>query len=311
MKYSMNIVKKLAFAPLFIAILIILIYWFNPIFKSYDFVFSLSLNTLLDLVIISALISLTCFLFVLFATFASNWKFILPAAAVAGLSTLLFLNPSLGLILAAAVFIALILSYIGLDSALSSYLTFKPEALLGPPIRHLSGLLILAFCLVYFFSASKIIAEKGFQIPDSLIDTVLQFSKSSLPDIQTEQAGLPQISPDQLTLLQKNPELLRQTGLDPKILESLTTSQKNQPPANLTNNLIKQTVKDQIQNFIKPYITFVPAGLAILLFLTLQSLVSILNLLIYPLLWIIFFILEKTGFVKFEIEQRPVKKLVV
>lgn len=77
------------------------------------------------------------------------------------------------------------------------------------------------------------------------------------------------------------------------------------------NELIKQTVKDQVQNLIKPYINFIPAILALLLFLTLQSLTSIINLLIYPLLWLIFLILEKSGFIKFTEEMRPVKKMLI
>ncbi len=171
---------------------------------------------------------------------------------------------------------------------------------------------MLTVCIVYFFSVSKIIAQNSFQIPDSLIDTALKLTTSSLPNIQPEQASLPQITPDQLDLLKKNPELLKQSGLDPKILESLTNPKEGtQPPASLKDELIKQTVKDQIQNFIKPYTNFVPAGLAILLFLTLQFFTSIINLFIYPLLWLTFFILEKTGFVKFEVEQRPVKKLII
>ena len=82
-------------------------------------------------------------------------------------------------------------------------------------------------------------------------------------------------------------------------------------PIDLTNNLIQQTVKDQLQNFLKPYLGFVPAVLAILLFFTLQSLTSLINLLIYPLLWITFLILEKSGFISFTTEMRPVKKMVI
>src|SRR3990172_10609958 len=117
--------------------------------------------------------------------------------------------------------------------------------------------------------------------------------------------NLPQIPPEQLDLLKKNPDLLKQYGLDPKLLDTLTAPQKSTAaPANLTNELIKQTVKDQVQNFIKPYLNFIPAGLAILLFFTFHAFISIANLLISPLLWLIFLILEKTGFTKFTVEQR-------
>lgn len=307
----MVILKKLTFAPLFLVSFLTLIYLINPLFKSYDFVFSLALSTLIVLVKISLLIFLSSLLFIVLATIAQDWRISMPVAIIGSAVPFIFLDSSLAFVFAAGIFLSLLLSNLNLDVALKSYLNFQPSNLLGPPIRHLSGFLILIICIVYFFSASKIITQNGFQIPDSLIDTALQLTTSSLPNIQTEQANLPQITPEQLDLLRKNPELLRQSGLDPSMLESLTTPQKNQPPANLANNLIKQTVKDQIQNFIKPYISFVPVGLSILLFLTLQFFTSITNIFIYPLLWLLFLILEKTNFIKFETEQRTVRKMVV
>ncbi len=174
----MIILKKLIFAPLFVVAFAILIYQFSPLLKSYDFIFSLSVNTLINLIVISALISLACFLFTLFATIASDWKLILPVALISALVPIFSMDPALGLVFAAAIFVSLLLTYTSLDSALASYLNFQPEALLGPAIRHTSGLLILAFCLVYFLSASKMIAEKGFQIPDSLNDPALKLTPS-------------------------------------------------------------------------------------------------------------------------------------
>ena len=304
----MLILKKLTLAPLFLIAFALFVYQLIPLLKSYDLIFSLSINTFISLLILSFLISISCLLFVIFATLAQDLKIALPVSLISALIPMLFLEPALGLIFAVAIFISFLLTYLSLDVSLKSYLTFKPESILGPSIRHLSGLLILSFCLIYFLSSSKIIAQAGFQIPDSLIETAL--------DLATEQSSpapqLPAISQEQIDLLKQNPELLRQSGLDPAILDTLNQPQsKAGSPQNLTQDLIKQTVKDQIQSFIKPYVNFVPAGLAILLFLTLQSLTSLINLLIYPLLWIIFYILEKTGFVKFETEQRPVRKMIV
>jgi len=295
----MPILKKLIFAPIFLTVFILLIIQLNPILKSYDFIFSLSVNTLIQLIIIAALISLSSFLYILFATLAGDWKISLPVGAIAAVMPLMLMEVSLGLVFATAILASILLVSLTLDSALKSYLNFQPASLLGPFIRRLSMLLILAFCLIYFLSSNKLIAQKGFEIPDSLIDTALKMTP-----LPTEQTQLPNISPDQIEMLKKNPELLKQYNLDPKILDTL-----DQP--NPTNDLIKQTVKDQIQNFIKPYQSFIPAGLAVILFLTLQSLTSIFNLPIHPLLWLTFFILEKTGFTKYQIETREVKKLVV
>lgn len=252
--------------PFFIAVFAFLIYRLTPILKSYDFIFSLSANTLIDLITLSILICLSSFLFISFACLSQELKLTLPIALLAGLIPMFFQN-SLSLILAVAIFVSFLLTSLNLNSILKSYLTWEPEALLGPSIRHLSGLLILSFCLVYFLQISQVINQHGFQIPDNLIETAIKFS-----------------------------------GLNPKVLDNLNPS---------SNDLIKQGVKDQIQTIIKPYQNIIPAILAMLLFLTLQSLTSILNLLIYPLLWLTFYSLEKIGFVKYELEQRPVKKLIV
>lgn len=307
----MILLKKLTFAFLFLISFIFLIYLITPLFKSYDFIFSLSLDTLINLIIISLLISLSSLLFILLVTTAQDWRLSIPVAVIGSMIPFGFIDPSLSIIFAVGVFVSLLLSNLNLDVALKNYLSFQPTSLLGPPIRHLTGLLILIICVVYFFSASKIIAQNGFQIPDSLVGAAIKMVPLPETNTQTGQGNLPQVSKEQLDLLKKNPELVRQSGFDPQILENLTPQSIIQAPINAANKLIEQTVKDQIQNFIKPYINFVPAGLAILLFLTLQSLTSIINLLIYPLLWLIFLILEKTGFVRFEVEQRPVKKLVV
>lgn len=308
----MLILKKLAFAPFFLIIFAILISQLIPFLKSYDFIFSLSANTFFNLAKLATLICLSSLLFVLFASLAQDLKITLPASLLLALIPLIFFDISLALILAVALFVNFLLTSLNLDSTLKSYLTFQPSNLLGPAIRHFSSLLILSFCIVYFLSSSKLIAQNGFQIPDSLIDTALKFSMPALPANQSEQVSLPQITQEQLDLLKQNPDLLRQSGLDPKILDNLSNPQKDtQSAASLTNNLIKQTVKDQFQTMLTPYLGFIPAILAVLLFFTLQSLTSVINLLIYPLLSATFFLLEKSGFVKYEVEQRPVRKMVV
>src|SRR3989339_856473 len=291
---TMIMLKKLTFAPFFLIAFSLLIPQINSLLASYDFIFSLSANSLIQLIKIAFLISLACLFFSLFVTLASDLKIILPVIILSALLPLLFLNTSLAIIL--------FLTYLSLQSTLKSYLTFQPAALLGPAVRHLSGFLILSFCLIYFFSSSKIIAQNGFQIPDSLIDTALKMTPLPAQNQsgQTEQTQLPAISSDQIKLLKNNPELLKQSGIDPKLLDSLSVPQEAiEAPADLIKDTIKQTVKDQVQNFIKPYASFIPAVLTVLLFITLQSITSFINLLIYPLIWLTFLILEKVGFTKF------------
>lgn len=301
----MLVLKKLIFAPFFLVFFAILLSQLSPLVKSYDFIFSLSLNSLFQLIIISILVILTSFPFVLFASFSLTWKYFLPIGVLAAIIPFFFLETSLAIVLAVAFFVCLLITFVGLDNALNTYLSFSPAAIFGPSIRNLGGLLILSICLVYFLSSNKIIAEKGFQIPDSLINTALKLAPQ--PQLEeTSTPSLPQISPQQLELLRNNPDLLKQSGIDPKILDSV-----GKPTQNIANDLIGQTVKKQVQDLIKPYIGFVPAILAVLLFFTLQSVTTVISLLIHPLLWIVFYVLEKTGFIKFTVEQRSVKKMVI
>jgi len=277
----MQIVKKLIFAPFFLIFFIILIYQLNPLFKSYEFIFSLSVNTLINLIIISILISLSSFLFILFASFSPDWKLVVPVGILTSLTPFIFLGPSLAVVLGVGILVCLIITYLGLENSLKSYLNFNPNNILGPSIRHLAGLLIFIICIAYFLAINKVVSEKGFALPDSLIDAALKFTPQENQSQSSPQLSLPQ---DQIELLKKNPDLLKQS---------------------------KQIVKDQVQSFIKPYLNFIPPALALLLFLTLQSITSLVNLLIYPLLWITFYVLEKTGFVKFVTETREVKKMVI
>lgn len=299
--------KKLIFAPFFLIVFAILIYQLNPLLKSYDFIFSLSLYTLIQLIILGLLILVTSLLFVLFATIALNWKITLPVGILAAVIPIIFLKADLAIVFFVGTLVSLFLIYVILENSLKTYTTFNPVSLFSPSIRHLSGFLILVICISYFLSIRSVIEQNGFQIPDSLIDTALNLTsqnQSKQTQTLTTQSSLSQ---EQIDLLRKNPDLLRQSGLDPKILDSLNSPNSS----NIPNDLIKQTVKDQLQNVIKPYLGFVPVTLAVILFFLLQSITSILNLLISPLLWITFYILEKTGFIKFTTETRSVKKMLV
>lgn len=277
--------KKLIFAPFFLVIFGILIYSLSSIFKSYDFVFAISYSTLIQMIVISALISFTSFLFVLFASFALNWKLIVPVGILACILPMLLLEQAIGMVFVIGILISLLITYLSLEATMKTYLNFQPSVILGPSIRHFSRLLIIVIAVAYFLSINKVISEKGFTLPDALLDTALKFSQP-----QTSQTI--------------DPQLLKQSGIDPKLLGNTLKA-----PIEAANNLIKQTIKDQLQNLLKPYLSFIPAILALFLFLSLQSFTSLINLLIYPLLWLIFLILEKTGFITFTEEMRPVKKL--
>lgn len=305
-EYNMIMLKKLIFAPLFLIIFFLLTYQLKPLFGSYDFIFSLSLATLIQLITISVFIILSSFLFCLEATITSDWKIVVPLGIFASLLSLIFLPMSLGIVFIVAALVSFIITFVNLEARLKTYLNFEPASILGPSIRNLTSLLIITFALTYFLSINQTISEKSFQIPDSLIDAALKFTQPQSNSGDTSPSQL-SLSQDQLDLLKKNPDLLRQSGLDPKILDTLNSPKTQNTP----NDAIKKTIQDQLQNLLKPYSGFIPITLAIILFLTLQSITSVLNLLIYLLLWITFYILEKSGFVRFEVETRSVKKMVL
>ena len=315
--------KKLIFAPFFIIVFAILIWQLPDHLNSYDLILSFSLNNILVLISLSALILFTSLLFVLFAALANDWKLIIPAAILSAIIPMFFLNQAMGLIMAVSILASLLIIYVSLENSLKTYVNFAPAPLFGPSIRHLSTLLIIIISFTYFLLINQKIQTEGFQIPDQLIDESLKLipqprfnrGQQQLPVTQAPQttATQPSITPEQLELLRQDPELLEQYGLDPSVLDtiSIPQNQENIQPQSVLNETIKQTVKDQFQTIVDPYVNFIPAVLGLLLFLVLLSITSFLTILIYPLLWITFYSLEKSGFVKFVVETRSVKKMVV
>jgi hypothetical protein len=121
------------------------------------------------------------------------------------------------------------------------------------------------------------------------------------------------ISKEQIKTLKDNPDLLRQAGYDPSILDLIDQPQSKSGDKATTssNDLIKSTVKSQFQKMVEPYVKYIPITVAALLFLTLQSLQALLSIILGPLLWFTFWVFAKTGFIKFQIETREVKKMVI
>lgn len=289
----MILAKKLAFAPLFLVLLLGLTFFTFPLLKTTDIIFSLNLQTFYQLIILSILILASALAFIIFASLSLDWKIILPVILI---SSIIPLNLVLGIGIA----ISLLTSFIVLENKMKDYLTFQASSLLSPSIKYLTGLLIITLSISFYLSTNKQIAQKGFEIPDSLIDSTLKLMpQTNLPTTQ-----LPQLPTEQIELLKKNPQFLKQYNIDPKILDNLTTSPT-------TSALVKPLVKDQLQNIIKPYRNFIAPILALLFFLTLQSFTAILGLFISPIIWLIFYILEKTKFIHFESEMREVRKMVV
>lgn len=321
----MPAIKKLSIAPFFLIGVSLLNYYLVDLFKTSDILFSIQLHILIQFGMICALLLLTSLLFILLVSIAANWIFIIPILLVSASIPVIFFSVPLGLFLAAGFSVVYLVTFFMLEQKLRTYINFQPTTLLGPSINSLSGWLILIISFAYFLNLNIEFKNKPFQIPDSLIENAMKFAPlptelnqettgGELNSVAPENLG---VTSEQIQFLRQHPEALKQSGLDPKILDSveqaLAQSKTNgtSSPTFTTNDLIKQTLKDQLQKIIQPYTSFIPAGLAGILFITLKSISSLLSFAISPILWIIFYIFEKTGFIHYENEMREVKKMIV
>lgn len=300
--------KKLAFAPIFLALFAFTIFQFNNFLNTTDLLF-FSIESLVTLFSLTATLLLSSLFFVIFVSLASDWKLILPINLVAASLPFLLLPAPLNYLTSIITFAAIGLVFLAQNNKMKSYLSFRPIDLISPSVKTLAGLLIIAFSVGYFFTAQQSIKEKGFDIPDELIDTALKFTPQITDSEKSSSQTLPEITPEQLEILKQNPDLLRQYGLDPSVLDRLEgPSAQNEAPS---KSLIKQLVKKQLQTVFEPYLPVMPYILAVLLFLTLHSFIALLSVTLPMIIWIVFSILEKTGFISFQKEMREVKKLVV
>jgi len=308
----MLILKKLIFAVPFLLVFVLFVSQINPFLNDVNLIFSLSLDILIQLLSLVVYLSLAGLFFVVFATLAEQWKYVLPVSFIASLSPLLFLNPPEAFILTGGFFLSFIITFFFLKNELKSYLSFHATKLLLPGISQIVLLCTLVISAVFYFSANTQITANGFKLPDSIIDTAIKASGgdqiSEQLDSALQQSGLPTtLSPELIAAAKQNPALLKQYGIDPKILDTLSTQNQKNPTASPVKAIIEQKVQDIIQ----PFQTFIPIILTALFFFTISTFSSLFSLINKFLIWLIFYLLEKSGFINFTKEMREVKKLVV
>ncbi|MBI2600379.1 hypothetical protein HYW42_00330 [Candidatus Daviesbacteria bacterium] len=268
----MHIVKKLLIAPVFLILLAITFYLFNPYLSSFDKLFTFGLESFVELAILTLFLTLACLSSILFAALSFDWRYVFPISVAGGLVPFLIIPSSVGVILGAGIFVALIITNLVLENRLKAYIDFHPSALLTPSVKQLSSLIILALAFSFYLSTTSSISQKGFEIPDSLINSSLNL--------------MPQNS-------FSNTE------------DNLSNS------SDLTQTLLKKTIKEQFKTMLDPYLGIIPLVLAALFFVSLHSIASLLFILFPSLIFIIFYLLEKSNFIRFEKEMREVKKLVI
>lgn len=315
---TMILFKKLIFALPFLIFYCAFLLVINPFLNNSNLLFSLEFQTLIQISLIEAFLLYTAIYFTIFVSFATNWKIVVSIVIVACLFPLLLVNPPLKVIITLGSLFSFMLTYLLLNKKLSNYITFHARTLLAPSIKHLITLLALTISFGFYLTTNSNISRNGFKLPDSLLDDSLKFATPQLSKENQTQLSLAnhlQISQEELQLLKQNPESLTQFGLDPSIINTLdqTTlfeSNKNSGVVN-QNTVIKSIVQKQVEDLTKPYQHYIPFILALIFFITLQSYASLLSIILPLHLWLIFFILEKLGFIRYQIETREVKKLIV
>lgn len=305
----MPYLKKAIFALPFLLFFLLFCLNLDLFLHNSNFLFSFNLGEIFQLVLLILYLLLSSAFFAIFVTLSMDFKIVLPVAILASLIPFFFITSSAYLLIIGFM-IAFLITFFFLQKRLKNYLTFQASPLLLPSIKSLTTLIILISALVFYFNISQNLEKNGFQISDSLLDPIINMTTSGLPtsDLPQGPGPMANISTDQIELLKQNPDLLKQFGLDPKILDQVNITKT---PVISPNNLIKEAVNSQIQNLIGPNIGIVAIILAVTFFASLNFLSSFLALLISPIISIIFLILEKSGFTKFEVTQREIKKLVV
>lgn len=297
-------VKSLPFGVIFLLSLTFFIYQLSPLLKSTDLLFSLNISSLSVIFSASAVLVFSCYLFVVFAALARGWQIVLPFILVSSFPSLILLPAPANIIMMIGLVLVQLTVYFSLFNKLKKYLTFEPAVLFSPSIKSLTSLILLLSTIAFFTITFQDIAKNGFQLPDSLIDAALKFTPQS--NLQTDQTPQISIPPQQLQALKQNPALLKQYGLDPSVLDNLGSGK----PVD-SSQLIKETVKSQLNGLVKPYQNYIALLLALIFYSTFAFATWILSLFVSPLVLLTFYLLEKSGYIKFEKELREVKKMVV
>jgi hypothetical protein len=319
--HYMSTFKKLIFAPFFIAAFAYLLYVVKPLLSSTDIAFGLSVNAMLQLGLVSCLMLLASFLFILFCTLSQDWKYIFPVTLIASVIPFLLFPIPYSYLIALGTLASLNISNTILKNKLNSYLNFQPVSLTFSPTKTLATFLVLVLSFTYYLILDVQISKQGFQLPDSLIDLSLkmlpQLNTPTTPD-QTSQLPNFKLPADECALLKKNPELVRKQLPDPSILDAIdpntcevNTAKLTQTSTTSASSSIKDLIKPQLQQMLNPYKHYIAPVLAVLLATSLGFLNWVLSFILAILIWLIFWLLTATGFIKFELEMRQVKKLVV
>lgn len=304
--------KKITIAPFFILSFAFFSFQLSLILHLPNLVFSLDYNLFLQTVLLVILAVIASTFFITYTALSQDIKFVLPLAALGVLIFIFFLPSPVNYYLSLPLLAFFLLSILFLKNALKTYINFRPGFLFTPEVKRLTLMFLLLSSFAYYLTIDAQIKQKGVEIPDSLIDTALKFTPQP-EGVQKDFGNIPEIPAEELNLLKKNPKLLSQYGLDPSMLDLLEdkSTDKDLAKSNPVQLSVKPLIKQQVQELLKPYLNIIAPFLAVIFFFSLSFIFSITGVLISPLIWLIFYILEKTKVITFTKEMREVRKMVI
>lgn len=323
----MSEVKKLCLIPLLILSTIALYFSFKPALNEYLEIFFKPNFGIYEFGLIALFITLTSLTFVIFVTLSQNFIYALIASTISSLTAFLFFDFNLALTLSICFLITFILGYFNLQTSLKSYINFSPQSIFSPHIKLLNTFLLLSLTFAYFLNTNSIIKTQGFQIPKPLVEWAVDLTlEMQGMSVKGEKRYLAQaLTPEQMELLRQNPDVLKQFGVNAEDLEEFVAPANSQaitpnqsavqvipqiPGANIKDMLMAQT-GNMLDLVIKPYQNIIPFLFAFMFFSFISLLNWIFSLFLTPIIMLIFYIFEKSGFVRFEKEMREVKKIVI
>ncbi len=258
-------------------------YWFltevSFFLTDYTQLFALNAGMLPRFALTSVALAAAGLSFSIFVTLAGRWAIIVPVLGIASTTAFITLPLPNSAILALGMLTVSVGIAFLLQRSLQTYLTFNPISLLAPPARRWITSILIVTSVAFWISTNHIVNTAGFTIPDTILDQTL-----SLLPAPTKSSSIEQ--------------------------PSAKSDSASAEPAE-TRGMVRQLVKEQINQLLKPYLPWIPLVLALLFFVTLQSLTSLFAMLLPPLLLSLFWAMEKLGFTSYVVETRQVRKLVV
>lgn len=177
------------------------------------------------------------------------------------------------------------------------YINFRVRKIFPPPLRTLTTLAFVLFCLSFFFPYRSRLEAEGFRAPELLVDRVVEVVGQKMIDIVVGQIAATSKLPSTEAVFVEIPEELGEAGLV-QTLEEEFGVKIDRVPKNSSDLLLmikpslEKKIRFEIEKTLTPLTPILPALISLLLFLVLLPFATVGALVVLPLLSLTFFLLE-------------------